>query len=89
MHRSQSRSPDVFTSQRRQETRTSLPPQDVSELLLVSGYAVRHCSNMEDLPASRVGQGWRIRRAATVKWYSESWPRQCPTLISHKWQKAV
>ena len=47
-----------------------LTPQEVSELLRVSVYTVRRWIKEGQLPAYRVGRGWRISALALGDWLS-------------------
>lgn len=52
------------------ETQGFLTPHDVSELLQVSVYTVRRWIKEGDLPAHKVGRGWRIQRSTVAEWLS-------------------
>lgn len=45
-----------------------LTPQEVSDLLRVSVYTVRRWIKEGDLPAYKVGRGWRISEADIAEW---------------------
>ena len=45
------------------ESYTFLTPQEVSDLLRVSVQTVRRWIKEGELPAYKVGRGWRIRKA--------------------------
>jgi excisionase family DNA binding protein len=45
-----------------------LTPEEVSQLLRVSVYTVRRWIKQGDLPAYKVGRGWRIRGEAIDDW---------------------
>jgi excisionase family DNA binding protein len=48
-----------------------LTPQEVSEILRVSVYTVRRWIKEGDLPAYKVGRGWRISGAAMDEWLGQ------------------
>lgn len=48
--------------------RSFLTPQEVSDLLRVSVYTVRRWIKEGELPAYKVGRGWRIREADLNAW---------------------
>ncbi len=48
-----------------------LTPQEVSELLRVSVYTVRRWIKEGDLPAYKVGRGWRISESAIDEWLTK------------------
>ena len=50
------------------EHKTFLTPQEVSDLLRVSVYTVRRWIKEGDLPAYKVGRGWRISEADISAW---------------------
>ncbi len=45
-----------------------LTPQEVSDLLRVSVYTVRRWIKEGNLPAYKVGRGWRIRESEVGEW---------------------
>jgi len=47
---------------------TFLTPQEVSELLRVSAQTVRRWIHDGDLPAYKIGRGWRIREEDLNLW---------------------
>lgn len=53
------------------ETQGFLTPHEVSELLQVSVYTVRRWIKEGDLPAHKVGRGWRIQRSTMAKWLGQ------------------
>jgi excisionase family DNA binding protein len=53
------------------EQQPFLTPQEVSGLLRVSVYTVRRWIKEGDLPAYKVGRGWRIREPDIVRWLSK------------------
>jgi putative molybdopterin biosynthesis protein len=53
------------------EHQSFLTPQEVSEILRVSVYTVRRWIKEGDLPAYKVGRGWRISGAAIDEWLSQ------------------
>ncbi len=48
-----------------------LTPQEVSELLRVSVYTVRRWIKQGQLPAYRIGRGWRIDASALDEWLDQ------------------
>jgi len=50
------------------EQQSFLTPKEVSELLRVSVYTVRRWINDGDLPAYKVGRGWRISKSDIEEW---------------------
>jgi excisionase family DNA binding protein len=50
------------------EHQAFLTPQEVSELLRVSVYTVRRWINDGELPAYKVGRGWRISESDMGEW---------------------
>jgi excisionase family DNA binding protein len=50
------------------EQQSFLTPQEVSELLRVSVYTVRRWIKDGDLPAYKVGRGWRISETEIDEW---------------------
>jgi putative molybdopterin biosynthesis protein len=50
------------------EHKTFLTPQEVSDLLRVSVYTVRRWIKEGDLPAYKVGRGWRISESDIDEW---------------------
>ena len=59
------------------EHKTFLTPQEVSDLLRVSVYTVRRWIKEGDLPAYKVGRGWRISESDI-----DSWLRKNQTAIA-------
>jgi excisionase family DNA binding protein len=53
------------------EQQPFLTPQEVSGLLRVSVYTVRRWIKEGDLPAYKVGRGWRIREPDIDRWLSQ------------------
>ena len=53
------------------EHQSFLTPQEVSEILRVSVYTVRRWIKEGDLPAYKVGRGWRISRTAIAAWLGQ------------------
>jgi excisionase family DNA binding protein len=51
-----------------------LTPQEVSHLLRVSVYTVRRWIKEGELPAYKVGRGWRISRAELGLWLGQQRP---------------
>jgi len=49
-----------------------LTPVEVSEMLRVSVYTVRRWIKEGDLPAYKVGRGWRISEIAMDEWLSRN-----------------
>jgi excisionase family DNA binding protein len=62
------------------EQQSFLTPQEVSELLRVSVYTVRRWIKDGDLPAYKVGRGWRISETEIDEWLRDhqsaatTWP---------------
>jgi putative molybdopterin biosynthesis protein len=54
------------------EQQSFLTPQEVSELLRVSVYTVRRWIKDGDLPAYKVGRGWRIRETEIDEWLRDN-----------------
>jgi putative molybdopterin biosynthesis protein len=54
------------------EQQPFLTPQEASELLRVSVYTVRRWIKEGDLPAYRVGRGWRISKAEMGRWLEQN-----------------
>lgn len=54
------------------EHQSFLTPQEVSELLRVSVYTVRRWIKDGDLPAYKVGRGWRISETEIDKWLRDN-----------------
>jgi len=54
-----------------QARRSFLTPQEVSDLLRVSVYTVRRWIKEGDLPAYKVGRGWRIEEDDLNTWLGE------------------
>jgi excisionase family DNA binding protein len=52
------------------EQQPFLTPQEVSDLLRVSVYTVRRWIKEGELPAYKVGRGWRISEADLERWLS-------------------
>lgn len=50
------------------EPQPFLTPQEVSDLLRVSVYTIRRWIKEGNLPAFKVGRGWRIREADLGTW---------------------
>ncbi len=50
------------------EHQSFLTPQEVSDLLRVSVYTVRRWIKEGDLPAYKVGRGWRISESDIDAW---------------------
>jgi excisionase family DNA binding protein len=50
------------------EQQPFLTPQEVSDLLRVSVYTVRRWIKEGELPAYKVGRGWRIRESDMGEW---------------------
>lgn len=48
-----------------------LTPQEVSNLLRVSVYTVRRWIKEGDLPAYKIGRGWRISESAVEEWLDQ------------------
>ncbi|MGD9318055.1 MAG: helix-turn-helix domain-containing protein, partial [Anaerolineae bacterium] len=46
-------------------------PREVSELLRVSVYTVRRWIRQGDLPAHKVGRGWRVSSVAIDEWLNQ------------------
>ncbi|MGD8622899.1 MAG: helix-turn-helix domain-containing protein [Anaerolineae bacterium] len=53
------------------EPQSFLTPQEVSNLLRVSVYTVRRWIKEGNLPAYKVGRGWRIRESDLDEWLSQ------------------
>jgi excisionase family DNA binding protein len=53
------------------EHQSFLTPQEVSDILRVSVYTVRRWIKEGDLPAYKVGRGWRISGAAIDEWLNQ------------------
>jgi len=53
------------------EQQSFFTPQEVSELLRVSVYTVRRWIRQGDLPAYKVGRGWRINVTAIDEWLNQ------------------
>ena len=49
-----------------------LTPEEVSEMLRVSVYTVRRWIKEGNLPAYKVGRGWRISEMAMNEWLSRN-----------------
>ena len=56
---------------RSKEQHAFLTPQEVSDLLRVSVQSVRRWIKEGDLPAYKVGRGWRIREGDLERWLRE------------------
>jgi len=56
------------------EPQSFLTPQEVSHLLRVSVYTVRRWIKEGDLPAYKVGRGWRISEADLSLWLGQQRP---------------
>ncbi len=56
------------------EPQSFLTPQEVSRLLRVSVYTVRRWIKEGDLPAYKVGRGWRISEADLSFWLRQQRP---------------
>ncbi len=54
------------------EQQSFLTPQEVSELLRVSVYTVRRWIKDGDLPAYKVGRGWRISETEIDEWLRDN-----------------
>jgi putative molybdopterin biosynthesis protein len=54
------------------EHQSFLTPQEVSELLRVSVYTVRRWIKDGDLPAYKVGRGWRISETEIDEWLRDN-----------------
>ena len=54
------------------EPQSFLTPQEVSSLLRVSVYTVRRWIKEGNLPAYKVGRGWRISVAEMVHWLEQN-----------------
>jgi len=61
------------------EPQSFLTPQEVSNLLRVSVYTVRRWIKEGDLPAYKVGRGWRISESDLSLWLGQ----QRPAVMSH------
>jgi putative molybdopterin biosynthesis protein len=57
-----------------------LTPQEVSHILRVSVYTIRRWIKEGDLPAYKVGRGWRISHADLSLWLAQQRP---PPSIMH------
>jgi excisionase family DNA binding protein len=55
-----------------------LTPQDVSELLRVSVYTVRRWIKEGNLPAYKVGRGWRIPQSDVGAWLERNQTHMAP-----------
>lgn len=53
------------------EQQPFLTPQEVSALLRVSVYTVRRWIKEGDLPAYKIGRGWRIRETDIDHWLNQ------------------
>ena len=53
------------------EPQSFLTPHEVSHLLRVSVYTVRRWIKEGNLPAYKVGRGWRIRESDLDEWLDE------------------
>ena len=53
------------------EHQTFLTPQEVSNILRVSVYTVRRWIKEGDLPAYKVGRGWRISESDIDDWLNQ------------------
>jgi putative molybdopterin biosynthesis protein len=53
------------------EHQTFLTPQEVSDILRVSVYTVRRWIKEGDLPAYKVGRGWRISESDIDDWLNQ------------------
>ena len=53
------------------EQQSFFTPREVSELLRVSVYTVRRWIRQGDLPAYKVGRGWRVSAAAIDEWLNQ------------------
>lgn len=58
-------------SARSMEQQPFLTPQEVSAILRVSVYTVRRWIKDGDLPAYKIGRGWRIREADIDRWLNQ------------------
>lgn len=56
------------------EPQSFLTPQEVSHLLRVSVYTVRRWIKEGELPAYKVGRGWRISEADLSLWLGQQRP---------------
>lgn len=56
------------------EPQSFLTPQEVSRLLRVSVYTVRRWIKEGDLPAYKVGRGWRISEVDLSFWLRQQRP---------------
>lgn len=61
----------MMWSARSMEQQPFLTPQEVSALLRVSVYTVRRWIKDGDLPAYKIGRGWRIREADIDRWLNQ------------------
>lgn len=53
------------------EQQSFFTPREVSELLRVSVYTVRRWIRQGDLPAYKVGRGWRVSATAIEAWLNQ------------------
>ena len=53
------------------EQQSFFTPREVSELLRVSVYTVRRWIRQGDLPAYKVGRGWRVSATAIDEWLNQ------------------
>jgi excisionase family DNA binding protein len=53
------------------EQQSFFTPREVSELLRVSVYTVRRWIRQGDLPAYKVGRGWRVSATAIDEWLGQ------------------
>ena len=53
------------------EQQSFFTPREVSELLRVSFYTVRRWIRQGDLPAYKVGRGWRVSATAIEEWLNQ------------------
>jgi excisionase family DNA binding protein len=53
------------------EQHSFFTPREVSELLRVSVYTVRRWIRQGDLPAHKVGRGWRVSSVAIDEWLNQ------------------
>ena len=61
------------------ELQSFLTPEEVSRLLRVSVYTVRRWIKGGDLPAYKVGRGWRISEADLRRWLGQQRPESTVT----------
>ena len=61
-------------SQRSSEPQSFLTPQEVSDFLRVSVYTVRRWIKQGELPAYKVGRGWRISETDLSAWLFDQRP---------------